>query len=322
MPARRRLSGRASRRCSPAPAPWLTVFTSMFLHGGALPRRRQHALPVDLRQQRRGHARPRALRCSSTWSAAWRRPSPRPGRPGSDDPHDRGQRRGIGGARRLPPPLPARPGARRWSCFGFFVRLVYVPALVVLGFWIVVQLISGCLPSRSSGAGREAGAGVAWLAHVGRLRRRAWRCSSSSAPAGRYRLVSGVRARFAAGRRPSAILRRCVTTRRPARVAATGPTLAIARRRCHESRHHGRGASGPGCVRSPPTSRSRSCRVGNVPIMEHTVGLLKAPRLHRPPRPALFPARDHHGALRGRQPLGRAHDVRRPPPPISAPPER
>jgi membrane associated rhomboid family serine protease len=45
---------------------------------------------------------------------------------------------------------------------GFFVRLVHVPALIVLGFWFVVQFFNGLLESASAGTG-----GVAWAAHVG-----------------------------------------------------------------------------------------------------------------------------------------------------------
>jgi membrane associated rhomboid family serine protease len=44
---------------------------------------------------------------------------------------------------------------------GFFLQMVRVPAIVVLGFWIVLQLLSGVL---SRGA---PGGGVAWFAHVG-----------------------------------------------------------------------------------------------------------------------------------------------------------
>jgi membrane associated rhomboid family serine protease len=44
--------------------------------------------------------------------------------------------------------------------FGFFWRLVRIPAVVVLGFWIVVQILSGL---GSFGAG----GGVAWFAHIG-----------------------------------------------------------------------------------------------------------------------------------------------------------
>ena len=46
--------------------------------------------------------------------------------------------------------------------FGFFIRIVRIPAIIVLGFWIVVQLLNGVL---TFGAGREGG--VAWFAHIG-----------------------------------------------------------------------------------------------------------------------------------------------------------
>ena len=45
--------------------------------------------------------------------------------------------------------------------FGWFIRLVEIPALVVLGFWIVVQVLNGLLT-----LGVQAG-GVAWFAHIG-----------------------------------------------------------------------------------------------------------------------------------------------------------
>ena len=45
--------------------------------------------------------------------------------------------------------------------FGWLIRMVEVPALVVLGFWIVVQLLSGLLTLGAQGGG------VAWFAHVG-----------------------------------------------------------------------------------------------------------------------------------------------------------
>ncbi len=40
----------------------------------------------------------------------------------------------------------------------FIVRLVYLPAAVLLGIWFLIQVIS---------ASRSAGAGVAWFAHIG-----------------------------------------------------------------------------------------------------------------------------------------------------------
>jgi membrane associated rhomboid family serine protease len=45
--------------------------------------------------------------------------------------------------------------------FGFFIRIVAIPALFVLGFWFILQLLYG-LPSIGSTSG-----GVAWFAHVG-----------------------------------------------------------------------------------------------------------------------------------------------------------
>ncbi len=45
--------------------------------------------------------------------------------------------------------------------FGFFIRIVAVPALFVLGFWFILQLLYA-FPSIGSTSG-----GVAWFAHVG-----------------------------------------------------------------------------------------------------------------------------------------------------------
>jgi len=44
---------------------------------------------------------------------------------------------------------------------GFFTRLVYVPAVVVLGFWIVMQVINAAFNWGGLGGG------VAWFAHIG-----------------------------------------------------------------------------------------------------------------------------------------------------------
>jgi membrane associated rhomboid family serine protease len=44
---------------------------------------------------------------------------------------------------------------------GFFIRLVYIPAGFVLGFWFLLQLLSGSL------AGGQDGGGVAFWAHIG-----------------------------------------------------------------------------------------------------------------------------------------------------------
>src|SRR5690606_11903848 len=47
--------------------------------------------------------------------------------------------------------------------FGFFIRMTMVPAIVLLGFWFVLQFFSGLL---SVGATEDVG-GVAFWAHVG-----------------------------------------------------------------------------------------------------------------------------------------------------------
>jgi membrane associated rhomboid family serine protease len=56
------------------------------------------------------------------------------------------------------------PRARVWTLviFGFFVRVIPVPALLVLGLWFVVQFASSVFTFARGDAG-----GVAFLAHVG-----------------------------------------------------------------------------------------------------------------------------------------------------------
>jgi membrane associated rhomboid family serine protease len=49
--------------------------------------------------------------------------------------------------------------------FGFFFRIVRWPAIIVLGFWIVVQFLNGLI-TVSVAAGGAAG-GTAWFAHIG-----------------------------------------------------------------------------------------------------------------------------------------------------------
>jgi membrane associated rhomboid family serine protease len=45
---------------------------------------------------------------------------------------------------------------------GFFIHVVRLPALFVIGFWIIIQVINGIL---SAGIGNYGG--VAWFAHIG-----------------------------------------------------------------------------------------------------------------------------------------------------------
>lgn len=51
--------------------------------------------------------------------------------------------------------------------FGFFIRFVQVPAVIVLGFWIVVQVLNGLLSYGALAAGAAERGGVAWFAHIG-----------------------------------------------------------------------------------------------------------------------------------------------------------
>ncbi len=43
--------------------------------------------------------------------------------------------------------------------FGFYIRTVEVPAMIILGFWFVLQFLNALVPSGSGG-------GVAWYAHI------------------------------------------------------------------------------------------------------------------------------------------------------------
>lgn len=47
---------------------------------------------------------------------------------------------------------------------GFFFQIIRLPALIVIGFWAIIQIISGLL---SNAAGEGNMGGVAWFAHIG-----------------------------------------------------------------------------------------------------------------------------------------------------------
>lgn len=46
--------------------------------------------------------------------------------------------------------------------FGFFIQIVKIPALIVIGFWAIIQLVNGILSQGLLPQG-----GVAWFAHIG-----------------------------------------------------------------------------------------------------------------------------------------------------------
>jgi membrane associated rhomboid family serine protease len=56
------------------------------------------------------------------------------------------------------------PHARIWTVvvFGYFVRMIPVPAMVVLGFWVVLQVVNSLFTFARGGA-----SDVAFLAHLG-----------------------------------------------------------------------------------------------------------------------------------------------------------
>ena len=145
------------------PHPLVTVLTSMFLHGGFL-----HVagnmlylwIFGDNVEDTLGHGRFLAFYVSSGLAAALAQtmaaPTSRVPMIGAS-----GAVSGVLGAYLL-----LFPYARVLTLivFGFFWRLVYLPAVFVLGFWIVVQFMSGFL-TLSVGQGETGG--VAWFAHIG-----------------------------------------------------------------------------------------------------------------------------------------------------------
>ena len=144
------------------PAPYVTVFTSMFLHGGLL-HLAGNMLYLwifgDNVEDTLGHFRFLGFYLLSGLGAAAAQtlvhPESRVPMIGAS-----GAISGVLGAYLL-----LFPHARVLTLitFGFFIRFVHIPAVIVLGFWIVVQVVFGLV---SVGAGAEEG-GVAWFAHVG-----------------------------------------------------------------------------------------------------------------------------------------------------------
>ena len=49
---------------------------------------------------------------------------------------------------------------------GFFIRLVRIPAVIVFGLWFAVQFLNGLMRWSASASGGTGG-GVAWFAHIG-----------------------------------------------------------------------------------------------------------------------------------------------------------
>jgi len=142
---------------------WGTILSSMFLHGGWV-----HIVGNmlylyifgDNVEDAMGHLRYLLFYLLCGFAAAWGHIL---SGPGSIVPTvgASGAIAGVLGAYLVMYP---RAGVLTLIPLGFFIRVVRVPALVVLGFWIVLQLLFGIL---SIPLASTAGGGVAWFAHIG-----------------------------------------------------------------------------------------------------------------------------------------------------------
>jgi membrane associated rhomboid family serine protease len=152
---------------SPAdfPSPVLTIFTSMFLHGGLF-----HLLGNmlylwifgDSVEDTLGHGRFLLFYFISGAAAAVGQTATSPA---SQTPMigASGAVSGVLGAYLI---LFPHAGILTLITFGFFFRLIKIPALLVLGFWIVIQFVNGAI-TFTGALDRRAEGGVAWFAHIG-----------------------------------------------------------------------------------------------------------------------------------------------------------
>jgi len=148
------------------PHPWVTILTSMFLHGGLL-----HVggnmlylwIFGDNVEDTLGHGRFLFFYLVSGVAAAVGQTliSPTSGVPmiGAS-----GAVSGVLGAYLL---LFPHATILTLVTFGFFIKFLHVPALIVLGFWIVLQLLNGYITVSAQTMGRGETGGVAWFAHIG-----------------------------------------------------------------------------------------------------------------------------------------------------------
>jgi membrane associated rhomboid family serine protease len=161
---------RLTGTCTPVSGllpPSVTVFTSMFLHGGLL-----HVggnmlylwIFGDNVEDTLGHGRFVLFYLLSGAAAATAQTAfstessvPMIGASGAVS--------GVLGAYLL---LFPRANVLTLVVFGFFVRLVRIPAILVLGLWFLVQFLSGLAAwGGAASRGEAVGGGIAWFAHVG-----------------------------------------------------------------------------------------------------------------------------------------------------------
>jgi membrane associated rhomboid family serine protease len=148
------------------PNPIVTVFTSMFLHGGLF-----HIggnmlylwIFGDNLEDMLGHGRflvfYLAAGTAAALAQAYLNPASRVPMIGAS-----GAVSGVLGAYLLLFPYAT---VLTLVTFGFFIRFLHVPAIIVLGFWILVQLLNGYITFSAQSLGRGESGGVAWFAHIG-----------------------------------------------------------------------------------------------------------------------------------------------------------
>jgi membrane associated rhomboid family serine protease len=144
------------------PSPVATVFTSMFLHGGLF-----HILANmlylwifgDNVEDTLGHGRFVLFYLGAGAAAAMTQAVVNPA---SEIPMI-GASGAVSGVLAAYLTLFPRAGILTLVVFGFFTRLVRIPAVIVLGLWVAVQVVTGLITFNDAAADRT----VAWFAHVG-----------------------------------------------------------------------------------------------------------------------------------------------------------
>lgn len=144
-------------------ADWGTILSSMFLHGGwahVIGNMLYLYIFGDNVEDAMGHFRYLLFYLLCGFGAAWAHvltnqasAVPTVGASGAIA--------GVLGAYLI---LYPRAGVLTLIPLGFFLQVVRIPAMLVLGFWIVIQFFSGLA---SIPLAKAAGGGVAWFAHIG-----------------------------------------------------------------------------------------------------------------------------------------------------------